>query len=276
MAVAIHPGSHLGWHHNRHVWLSRGVPRGRQEGKARWSRWQPLPLVHHRSQQLTHTERNDTFRIVSEADKRQRPGRPRDANREASILAVVRELVAEVGYDKTSFEEVARRASASKPTLYRRWPTRQDMVVAALKAAPSGVVDTPVDTGSLREDLLILCRRLAETLRTTDVALTAALLQAGLKDPELCQDMETSMGFTGARLPVSVLRNAVDRGELPCGASPFAYEEVTGSVLVLRAMNGLPLDEDYLRQLIDTVLLPALARPATQPGVPGIFSGQAH
>jgi AcrR family transcriptional regulator len=213
---------------------------------------------------------------VLDPDNRQRPGRPRDANREATILAVVRELVAEVGYDKISYEEVARRAAASKPTLYRRWPTRQDMVIAALKAAPSGIAVTPVDTGSLREDLLILCRRLSDTLGTTDVALTAALLQAGLKDPELCQDMETSMGFTGARLPPSVLQNAAERGELPSGASPFAYEEVTGSVLVLRAMNGLPLDEDYLEQLIDTILLPALARPATQPGRPGIFSGQTH
>ena len=188
----------------------------------------------------------------------------------------MRELVAEVGYDKVSFEEVARRAAASKPTLYRRWPTRQDMVIAALKAAPSGVADTPVDTGSLRQDLLILCRRLAGTLRTTDVALTAALLQAGLKDPELCQDMESSMGFTGARLPLTVLQNAIERGELPSGASPFVFEEVTGAVLVLRAMNGLPLDDSYLQQLIDTVLLPALARPATQPGVPGIFSGKTH
>lgn len=210
------------------------------------------------------------------ATNRHRPGRPRNADREATILAVVRELVAEVGYDKISFEEVARRAAASKPTLYRRWPTRQDMVIAAIKAAPSGVADTPIDTGSLREDLLILCRRLADTLRSTDVALTAALLQAGLKDPELCEDMETSMGFTGARLPLPVLQNAVERGELPEGASPFAYEEVTGSVLVLRAMNGLPLGEDYLEQLVDTVLLPALARPTNRPGMPGIFSGQTH
>jgi AcrR family transcriptional regulator len=204
-----------------------------------------------------------------------RTGRPRDQERENTILAVVLELLAEQGYDRLSFEEVARRASASKATLYRRWSTKQEMVVAAVKAGPAARDDfAPIDTGSLRGDLLALLTRLAETLRAADGSMSLMLLQAGLEDPELCEYIEEATGPTGSRLPESVLRAAIKRGELPDGTSPFAFEEVAGSVLLLRRLNGLVSDREYLEQLVDGIVIPALkASPAAGPLPRGIFSG---
>lgn len=204
------------------------------------------------------------------------PGRPRDASRENEILAVVAALLGERGYDGVTFEEVARRAGASKPTLYRRWRSKRDMVVAAMKAGPArreGPDD--VDTGSVRGDLLALCRRLITTLRAADSQTALLLLQAGLEDPELCDAIERAVGPTGARLPASVVDAAVRRGELPAGTDPFAFEEVAGSALLLRRLNGLDTDELYLEALVDHVLLPALrAAPAREGALPpGIFSG---
>jgi AcrR family transcriptional regulator len=184
----------------------------------------------------------------------------------------VLELVAEVGYDRLSIEAVAQRAGASKATLYRRWATKRDLVVAAVKAGPASA-ELVVDTGSLRGDLLLLGQHLVETLRSSEGGLVLGLLKAGLEDPELCRLLEES-GPTGAALPPEVLRRAVARGELPEDAHPFAFEEVTGSVLILRVLNGLPVDRAYLELLVDAVLLPALARPAppgSEPG-PAIFS----
>ncbi|MBD7919930.1 TetR/AcrR family transcriptional regulator [Cellulomonas sp. Sa3CUA2] len=207
---------------------------------------------------------------------RPRPGRPRDDRREREILAVVTTLLGEVGYDGVTFEEVARRAGASKATLYRRWRTRRDMVMAALRAGPaarSGL--DAIDTGSLRGDLLALCRRLDTTMRSSDGRTAMLLLQAGLEDPELCDEIERSTGPTGARLPADVIEAAVRRGELPAGVDPFPYEEVAGSVLLLRRLNGLPADDHYLASLVDTVLVPALCSTGepdrTLPH--GIFSG---
>ena len=203
-------------------------------------------------------------------------GRPRDAVREAQILATVLEMLADTGYDSITFEEVARRAKASKATLYRRWPTKRDMVVAAVKAGPSsGHTQDAVDTGSLRGDLLALCHRLNATLRASDGSMSLMLLQAGLEDAELCEHLEVSTGPTGARLPAPVLEAAIARGELPAGAKPFPYEEVTGSVLLLRRLNGLTVDDAYLDTLIDSILIPALAASAASPSAPprGIFSG---
>lgn len=197
------------------------------------------------------------------------PGRPRDAAREAAILQAVLALLAEVGYDALTFEAVARRASASKATLYRRWDNKRDMVVAAIKAGPSSDVSPEsVDTGSLRGDLLALCERLDSTLRASDGSMSLMLLRAGLEDPELCRHIEEAAGPTGAKLPENVLAAAISRGELPKGTRPFTYEEVAGSVLLLRRLNGLPTGLDYLARLVDDVLIPSLRASAADPTEP--------
>ena len=204
------------------------------------------------------------------------PGRPRDADREAAILDEVNVLLSERGYDGITFEEVARRAGASKATLYRRWDSKRDMVVAALKAGPARR-DTPdeIDSGSLRGDLLALCRRLLTTMHSTDAKAALLLLQAGIEDPVLCNEIERAVGPTGARVPEAVLDRAIDRGELPPDADGFPYDEIVGSVLVLRRLNGLAVDDAYLGALVDFALIPALRATATADhGLPaGIFSG---
>ncbi|TDE95153.1 TetR/AcrR family transcriptional regulator [Occultella glacieicola] len=202
-------------------------------------------------------------------------GRPRDDQREVEILGAVTSLLAERGYEAVTFEEVARRAHASKATLYRRWKTKRDMVIAALKAGPARRDDGDrIDTGSLRGDLGALCRRLVTTMRSADGQTAMLLLQAGLEDPELCEEIERAVGPTGSRLPASVIRAAVARGELPEGVDPFPFEEITGSVILLRRLNGLRIDDGYLDALIDTVLIPALRATAPAHDLPaGIFSG---
>lgn len=190
---------------------------------------------------------------------------------------MVTALVTERGYEGVTFEEVARRAGASKPTLYRRWRTKREMVVAALKAGPAhreGPDD--IDTGSMRGDLLALCHRLITTLRSTDGQTALLLLQAGLENPQLCDEIERTVGPTGARLPAAVLEAAVRRGELPADTDPFPFEEVAGAVLLLRRLNGLNTDDAYLEMLVDSILVPALrATSARQTAMPaGIFSGR--
>lgn len=200
------------------------------------------------------------------------PGRPRDDAREMEILGIVLVVMGELGMDGVTFEEVARRAQASKKTLYRRWATKQEMVVAAIKAGPaSQSKPEPIDTGSLRGDLLALLERLESTMDAGEtVSLT--IMQAGLRDPELCDFIEASAGPTGARLTEQVLRSAIARGELPESADPFAYEEVAAATLIIRKLNGLTTDATYRAALVDAILMPAL-----RSGVPaqqhGIFSG---
>lgn len=196
------------------------------------------------------------------------------------ILAVASTLLAERGYAGVTFEEVARRAGASKATLYRRWSSKRELVIAAVKAGPAGRAGPgEIDTGSLRGDLLALCRRLVTTMRQADGRTALLLLQAGLEDPELCEEIERAVGPTGARLPAAVVVAAVRRGELPAGVDPFAFEEVAGAVLLLRQLNGLDTTDAYLEALVDSILIPALRGAGDRHGdLPaGIFSGRpAH
>ncbi|MEV6704232.1 TetR/AcrR family transcriptional regulator [Micromonospora wenchangensis] len=203
-------------------------------------------------------------------------GRPRDAELERRITAAVLGILAEHGYEDVTFEAVARRCQTSKASLYRRWGSKRDMVIAAVKAGPARHSTSPLPQGAtLREDLLALARRLDRTMAAGDTGTALMLLQAGLKDPELCDAIENSTGPTGARLPQPVIDAAVARGELPAGASPFAFEEVVGSVLLLRHANGLAVDDAYLSALVDTVVIPALVASATDAATlpAGIFSG---
>jgi AcrR family transcriptional regulator len=203
-------------------------------------------------------------------------GRPRDVELERRITSTVLEILAEDGYEGVTFEAVARRCQASKASLYRRWASKRDMVIAAGKAVPAHDSTAPLPRGAtLREDLLILCGRLERTMAAADSSTALMLLQAGLEDPELCDAIEESVGPTGARLPQSIIDAAVARGELPAGASPFAFEEVVGAVLLLRRVNGLLIDDGYLAALVDTVIVPALAASARSAAtLPfGIFSG---
>ncbi len=185
---------------------------------------------------------------------------------------MVLDVVAELGLDKLTFEEVARRARCSKTTLYRRWRTTKDMLVAAIKAGPAaGNAAGPVDTDSLREDLLVLLGRLEASM---DVGgpVSLLLLQAAIEDLDLGHHIEASAGPTGARLPDNVVQAAISRGELPADADPFAYEEVAGAVLLVRKLTGLATDQAYRALLVDAVLIPALRHGHRAPQH-GIFSG---
>jgi AcrR family transcriptional regulator len=203
-------------------------------------------------------------------------GRPRDPERESALLDAVLTLVAETGYGSMSIEAVAARAGASKATIYRRWANKRQLLVAAVQAQ-QGPPPVPVDTGSLRGDVLELCRRLAEMLRASNGQLILALLQATAEDPALGDLLEQSAGHTGARLPGEVLQRAIDRGELNPRAAGWAYDETAGSILIMRALHGHVLDEAYLEHVVDTILLPALRHARERPGppVPALFSGPA-
>src|SRR3954454_20971276 len=82
--------------------------------------------------------------------------RPRvEGDRERQILDAALEVLAEVGYDRLTMDAVAQRAKASKATLYRRWNGKVSLVIDALHHHhQQETPPTPVDTGSLRGDLI--------------------------------------------------------------------------------------------------------------------------
>src|ERR671939_1915888 len=88
-----------------------------------------------------------------------RGGRPRDPSRDGVIRAAILLLLADVGYGALTMDAAASEAGVGKATIYRRWRTKQDLVVDTIAELNREEAGAP-DTGSLEEDLRVLLRRL--------------------------------------------------------------------------------------------------------------------
>ena len=196
-------------------------------------------------------------------------GRPRDESRDAAILEATREVLGEVGYDLLTIEAVATRAKASKATVYRRWPGKAELVVAAVKETgpqpgPDGAPPCYwPDTGSLRGDLLAGARAIVERLTSEEGSLMCALMTAQLRDPELAAVKAAS--YEDKRRSCRLLaERAIARGELTSTAGVDTFVEVLPAVMFNRLLlSGEPLDEAFVQHVVDDIALPLLgARPS--------------
>src|SRR6478672_5992627 len=106
------------------------------------------------------------------------------SGRDAAIRDATLALLLEVGYDRLSMDAVAARAKASKATIYRRWPGKQELVLDAVRARGPGLVVTE-DTGSLRGDLMATYRSAIHGSAADDADLIAGVLRAMRTTPEL-------------------------------------------------------------------------------------------
>jgi AcrR family transcriptional regulator len=209
---------------------------------------------------------------------RQPPGPPasgpatrrRGAELEAAILDAAWEELTEVGYAALTIENVAARAKTSRAVLYRRWPSRPDLVVAALKHHTD--FDTPesFDTGSLRGDMLALLRhlstRVGEVAGVLSFLLSASFEEAGITPAALRERAIT--GEPGA-VP-GMLRRAAARGEIGPGAvSPRIANVAVDLVRHDLIMKQAPIPDSDLAEIVDDIFLPLVRAAAGAPGALG-------
>ncbi|WP_431038107.1 TetR/AcrR family transcriptional regulator [Streptomyces sp. P6-2-1] len=176
--------------------------------------------------------------------------------RESEFLRATLDVLRTAGYEALSMEAVAARAQCSKATLYRLHGTKQRLVAAAVSSQRPHR-DTPLDTGSLRGDLLAHAQRDAAAVEDS-AAVFWAVAHASLHDAELRAALHTVfIDPETAELDAAVER-AVARGELPRRPAAAAHigRLAFGSVLA-RSLEG-QIPPTYLASLVDEVLLPAL------------------
>ena len=85
-----------------------------------------------------------------------RPGRPRDSSFDARAIAATLELLVERGFEGTTVQAVARRSGVHASALYRRWPSRIELIEEAIFPGFEPPVVAP--TGDLQVDLLRFLR----------------------------------------------------------------------------------------------------------------------
>jgi AcrR family transcriptional regulator len=183
----------------------------------------------------------------------------------AAIFDATLAELAEVGYSRLAMERIAARAGASKVSLYRRWPGRAELVVAALQhqAMHQDIEPVPApDTGSLRDDVLTLLRRAAILLDGVFGAAVRGLMAETLTDPSRTASLRPSMFVARDALMREVLERAAARGDIrPAVITPQLVGLAPALVDHHFLMHGAPIPDDVLTGIVDNVLLPLLTDP---------------
>jgi AcrR family transcriptional regulator len=201
------------------------------------------------------TRRSAPDRSGPRAISRRRGARLEDALLEAAWA----ELLA-VGYRNLTMEGIARRAGTSKPVIYRRWSSRVEVVIAALRRHTGSLIDRVPDTGSLREDTLAVLRHM--TMRFSEIPAHArhgliaeAWAEAGV------------LGGTRAtevmpRIMSVILNRAAQRGEIPRADLPPRILKLPADLVRHEMMIAdAPAPEGALVEIVDEIFLPLVTRP---------------
>lgn len=175
------------------------------------------------------------------------------------LLAVTLRLLQQHGYDRLSVDEVATESRASKATIYRRWPSKAELVLAAFIEGMRAQLVRP-NTGSLREDLLqIGAGALADVRRNTPVM--RGLLNEIARNPDLTKAFRTKFIDQRKSLIDDVLAAAVERGEIDTAAINEELWDLLPGYLVFRSL--LPVRSPTagtVRTLVDDIIMPSLTR----------------
>ena len=187
-------------------------------------------------------------------------GRPRDPRRREAILRAAIELVAEVGYDRMTVEALATRAGVSKPTIYRRWPGgKKDIVIDAIRTQARGGRHAARPGQPARRPARAASATMIDHI-DEDAHLAGGLISQLRESEELAALMRDEVVAHERRRLDGLLARAVERGELSADArvTPL-FHDIAGSIVFTRAaVTGEPLDQAFLEELVDHVLLPVL------------------
>jgi AcrR family transcriptional regulator len=164
----------------------------------------------------------------------------------------------ESGYAGLTMEAVARRAGTSRPVLARRWPTRPQLVIAALRRHRPMLSGEIPNTGSLRDDVLAVLRRVAVRFAEVGPDTFYGLAADYFADPGAVPDFQTQTFTTGNEVMAAILKRAAERGEV---RDDIPARVVTLPIDLLRHQLLLgPGGEHDLAGIVDQVFLPLVTR----------------
>jgi AcrR family transcriptional regulator len=188
-------------------------------------------------------------------DHRTLPRRRGDVLNSAIFEATLDEL-AEVGYAKLTMERVAARAGASKASVYRRWPSRMELVLDAVHHLAPDPTDIP-DTGSLRGDTLAFLRAAAKLLAGPGGEALRGLLGDALADPSRTLELRSHSQGTGHRIMQEIVQRAVTRGEINSAAITPRRLHVAQAMLREQFLfHGPPIPDAVIVEIVDETVLP--------------------
>jgi AcrR family transcriptional regulator len=187
-------------------------------------------------------------------DAARRPGRPRSERAEQAILDATIEAVGDCGIDGVRCEDVAARAGVGKATLYRRWPGKEDLLIAAFAAMKRPLPEPRGE--SARDDLIAMLEVMAADADDPRYAQQYALLHGeGQRYPRLMALYKERVVEPRRELIRSVLRRGAAVGELrPDTDIEVAMLALTGAILARGKHDAPPADPGFATRLVDELL----------------------
>jgi AcrR family transcriptional regulator len=197
--------------------------------------------------------------VTTSPSKRRPAGRPAGGS-DAIVRAVLDATLAELGasgYERLRVEDVAAAAGMNKTSVYRRWATKAELVLAAVDGARDGARPFR-ETGDLRADLVALL--LAKVRRVSTPrgrAIGRALFSIDADDP-----VAAAIRARRYSLPTSVVQRAIERGELARDVDPaFVSELLLAPVLHRLFVTNESVGRAFVERVVDHVLH-GVRRPA--------------
>jgi AcrR family transcriptional regulator len=169
------------------------------------------------------------------------------------VLAATRELLVEVGYARLSYELVGRRAGVSRPTLYRRWPSKAHIVHDALfqhRAEASWPADADFAAGLRR-----MIGRLVESYARPEAQAALPGLLADLSDPALRHSVLDSLQQPVRAAFAERVEDGIRRGEIRPGLDPQVLMDVVIGTVLQRVVVQQDADPALAEQLSQLMLL---------------------
>ncbi|MFD5793129.1 TetR/AcrR family transcriptional regulator [Streptomyces diastatochromogenes] len=186
--------------------------------------------------------------------------RRRGAVLERAILDAALEQLSTVGWNGLTMEGVAAGAQTGKAAVYRRWPSKEDLVADALEAGLPRFEGVP-DLGSVREDLLALCRRARDAMFSRPgFALRAVIHEC---DPAQAERFHGVI-FDGVVEPTlkllrEVVTRGIERGEVRSdAANGYVFDAIPAMMMYRSKMCGSEWNDQDLEGMIDQLMLPLL------------------
>lgn len=201
---------------------------------------------------------------ATEVPRPSRGGRPRDPSRDGAIRTAILRLLAEAGYGALTIDAVAAKAGVGKATIYRRWRTKEDLVLDTISDLHQGEA-LPPDTGSLEGDLRSLLHSLTAMITGETGSATLSLLSTMPHHPALAHAFREGPLAVWRDAFAVVWARAEQRGEVRAGMAGSTLAETTTALLVQRwLLTGHRVDNPYADEVLETVVLPLLR--GTAPG----------
>jgi AcrR family transcriptional regulator len=187
-------------------------------------------------------------------------GRRRDPTRDKDILEATLDILAEIGFDSMTMDMVAARAKAGKATLYRRWPSKAELVRDALIGMSGASVNLEQlpDTGNLRDDLLGVLKPFSSEHYEKKFRVLAGLGSFFAQHEKISEEAMAGIFEPWTRVNLDFMRRAIERKELPEDADIAMACNVIVAMTSYRSFRCKPFDKTFYATLLDNILLPGL------------------